>query len=46
MEEASLPGQVNGSARHAIRNTLKSCVPRAPLPHDAETRVLREVGDR
>ncbi|GGE53165.1 hypothetical protein GCM10011391_35050 [Pullulanibacillus camelliae] len=38
MKEASLPGQVEWSARREIRNTLKSCVPRAPLTHDAETR--------
>ncbi|GGE30884.1 hypothetical protein GCM10011391_06900 [Pullulanibacillus camelliae] len=34
-----MPGQVDGSARREIRNTLKSYVPQAPLTHDAETRV-------
>ncbi|GGE37656.1 hypothetical protein GCM10011391_15610 [Pullulanibacillus camelliae] len=41
-----MPDQVDGSARRAIRNTLKSYVPRTPLTLDAETRVLQkwEIG--
>ncbi|GGE27494.1 hypothetical protein GCM10011391_02380 [Pullulanibacillus camelliae] len=42
MKEAPLSGQVDGSARRAIRNTLKLCVPRAPLTHDA----IRESGGK
>ncbi|GGE48284.1 hypothetical protein GCM10011391_28840 [Pullulanibacillus camelliae] len=35
MKKASLPSQVDGSAKREIRDTLKSCVPASPLTHDA-----------